>query len=40
MQLINILFQLDKTVRSMVMRYGNRIWKLRVLQAELKMNIR
>lgn len=24
----------------MVMRYGPRLWKLRVLQAELKMNIR
>ena len=24
----------------MVMRYGSRIWKLRVLQAELKMTIR
>ncbi|ELU03368.1 hypothetical protein CAPTEDRAFT_150877 [Capitella teleta] len=32
--------QLAITVRNMVMRYGNRIWKLRVLQAELKMNIR
>ena len=24
----------------MVMRYGSRIWKLRVLQAELKMTIK
>lgn len=24
----------------MVMRYGRRLWKLRVLQAELKINIR
>lgn len=24
----------------MVMRYGSRLWKLRVLQAELKINIR
>jgi acetyl-CoA carboxylase/biotin carboxylase 1 len=27
-------------VTSMVMRYGPRLWKLRVLQAELKMTIR
>lgn len=27
-------------MRSMVMRYGSRLWKLRVLQAELKINIR
>ena len=27
-------------MRSMVMRYGSRIWKLRVLQAEIKMTIR
>ena len=29
-----------ESVRSMVMRYGSRLWKLRVLQAELKMTIR
>jgi acetyl-CoA carboxylase / biotin carboxylase 1 len=40
------LFKLKKTkkveesVRSMVLRYGTRLWKLRVLQAELKMTIR
>ncbi|XP_013400503.1 acetyl-CoA carboxylase isoform X2 [Lingula anatina] len=32
--------KLEETVRSMVMRYGHRLWKLRVLQAELKMTIR
>lgn len=34
------MVQLEETVRSMVMRYGSRIWKLRVLQAEIKMTIR
>uniref|UniRef100_A0AAR2J106 acetyl-CoA carboxylase n=1 Tax=Pygocentrus nattereri TaxID=42514 RepID=A0AAR2J106_PYGNA len=29
-----------ENVRAMVMRYGRRLWKLRVLQAELKMGIR
>lgn len=33
-------FQIEESVRSMVMRYGSRLWKLRVLQAELKINIR
>lgn len=33
-------FQIEQSVRSMVMRYGSRLWKLRVLQAELKINIR
>lgn len=32
--------QIEESVRSMVMRYGSRLWKLRVLQAELKINIR
>ena len=32
--------QLEETVRNMVMRYGSRIWKLRVMQAEIKMTIR
>lgn len=36
---LNIL-QIEESVRSMVMRYGSRLWKLRVLQAELKINIR
>jgi len=34
------LSQLEETVRNMVMRYGSRIWKLRVMQAEIKMTIR
>lgn len=34
------LGKLEDTVRNMVMRYGSRIWKLRVLQAEIKMTIR
>nr|XP_046243287.1 acetyl-CoA carboxylase isoform X2 [Scatophagus argus] len=32
--------KIEQSVRSMVMRYGSRLWKLRVLQAELKINIR
>uniref|UniRef100_A0A8C7N4E1 acetyl-CoA carboxylase n=1 Tax=Oncorhynchus kisutch TaxID=8019 RepID=A0A8C7N4E1_ONCKI len=32
--------KIEESVRSMVMRYGSRLWKLRVLQAELKINIR
>ncbi|KAG5843414.1 hypothetical protein ANANG_G00150700 [Anguilla anguilla] len=32
--------EIEESVRSMVMRYGSRLWKLRVLQAELKINIR
>ncbi|KAK6168611.1 hypothetical protein SNE40_019808 [Patella caerulea] len=32
--------KLEDTVRNMVMRYGSRLWKLRVLQAELKFTIR
>jgi len=35
-----LCFQIEESVRSMVMRYGSRLWKLRVLQAELKINIR
>jgi len=32
--------QIEESVRNMVLRYGPRLWKLRVLQAELKMTIR
>ncbi|KFP09193.1 Acetyl-CoA carboxylase 2, partial [Egretta garzetta] len=32
--------KIEESVRSMVMRYGSRLWKLRVLQAEAKINIR
>lgn len=32
--------QIEESVRAMVMRYGSRLWKLRVLQAEVKINIR
>lgn len=35
-----VTIQIEESVRSMVMRYGSRLWKLRVLQAELKINIR
>lgn len=38
--LLSHCFQIEQSVRSMVMRYGSRLWKLRVLQAELKINIR
>uniref|UniRef100_A0A2K6MJP4 acetyl-CoA carboxylase n=1 Tax=Rhinopithecus bieti TaxID=61621 RepID=A0A2K6MJP4_RHIBE len=31
--------KIEESVRSMVMRYGSRLWKLRVLQAEVKINI-
>lgn len=34
------MLQIEESVRSMVMRYGSRLWKLRVLQAEVKINIR
>ncbi|XP_055926217.1 acetyl-CoA carboxylase-like isoform X1 [Argiope bruennichi] len=34
------LSKIAENVRAMVMRYGPRLWKLRVLQAELKMTIR
>uniref|UniRef100_A0A2K6UBF6 acetyl-CoA carboxylase n=1 Tax=Saimiri boliviensis boliviensis TaxID=39432 RepID=A0A2K6UBF6_SAIBB len=33
-------FKIEESVRYMVMRYGSRLWKLRVLQAEVKINIR
>ncbi|XP_023617817.1 acetyl-CoA carboxylase 2 isoform X4 [Myotis lucifugus] len=33
-------YKIEEAVRSMVMRYGSRLWKLRVLQAEVKINIR
>lgn len=36
----SFVHQIEESVRSMVMRYGSRLWKLRVLQAELKINIR
>ncbi|XP_051888522.1 acetyl-CoA carboxylase 2 isoform X1 [Pristis pectinata] len=32
--------KIEKSVHDMVMRYGSRLWKLRVMQAELKINIR
>ncbi|XP_073438704.1 acetyl-CoA carboxylase 2 isoform X1 [Dendrobates tinctorius] len=32
--------KIEESVRSMVIRYGSRLWKLRVLQAEVKINIR
>ncbi|GLH16303.1 Uncharacterized protein GBIM_20609 [Gryllus bimaculatus] len=32
--------KIEESVTAMVMRYGPRLWKLRVLQAELKMTIR
>ncbi|KAM4709981.1 acetyl-CoA carboxylase 2 isoform 2-T2 [Discoglossus pictus] len=32
--------KIEESVRSMIMRYGSRLWKLRVLQAEVKINIR
>jgi len=32
--------KVEDSVRSMVLRYGSRLWKLRVLQAELKMTLR
>ncbi|XP_066991423.2 acetyl-CoA carboxylase isoform X2 [Anabrus simplex] len=32
--------KIEESVTDMVMRYGPRLWKLRVLQAELKMTIR
>ena len=32
--------KLEESVRGMVLRYGSRLWKLRILQAELKMTIR
>lgn len=32
--------QIEETVRNVVMRYGSRIWKLRVMQAEIKLIIR
>src|SRR5690349_4691584 len=32
--------KIAENVKNMVMRYGPRLWKLRVLQAELRMTIR
>ncbi|CAF3694749.1 unnamed protein product [Rotaria sordida] len=32
--------KLEESVREMVLRYGLRLWKLRILQAELKMTLR
>lgn len=40
MRQVLLCFKIEESVRSMVMRYGSRLWKLRVLQAELKINIR
>lgn len=37
---LNFLLQIEESVTNMVMRYGPRLWKLRVRQAELKMTIR
>ncbi|ESN91710.1 hypothetical protein HELRODRAFT_70230, partial [Helobdella robusta] len=34
------LAKLEDTVRTMVMKYGSRIWKLRVMQSEIKMTIK
>ncbi|CAF0748849.1 unnamed protein product [Brachionus calyciflorus] len=32
--------KVEDSVRSMVLKYGSRLWKLRVVQAELKMTLR
>lgn len=32
--------KVEESIRSMVLRYGSLLWKLRVLQAELKMTLR
>jgi hypothetical protein len=32
--------KIEESVKSMVMRYGNRIWKMRVMKDEMKMKIR
>ncbi|XP_055343612.1 acetyl-CoA carboxylase-like [Paramacrobiotus metropolitanus] len=32
--------KIEESARGMIMRYGSRLWKLRVLEAELKINIR
>ncbi|CAF3453887.1 unnamed protein product [Rotaria socialis] len=32
--------KVEESIREMVLRYGMRLWKLRILQAELKMTIR
>ena len=32
--------KIEESIRSMVLRYGSRLVKLRVLQAEIKVNIR
>lgn len=34
------LLQIEEAVTNMVMRYGPRLWKLRVLQAEIKLIMR
>ena len=34
------LGKLEDTVKSIVLRYGSRIWKLRVTEAEIKMTIK
>ncbi len=33
-------FTLENNLRSMILRYGTRLWKLRVLQAEIKLMVR
>ncbi|KAI5726751.1 hypothetical protein M8J76_007892 [Diaphorina citri] len=37
---LNFVPTIEESVTNMVMRYGPRLWKLRVLQAELRMTIR
>ena len=32
--------KVEDSLRSMVSRYGSRLWKLRILQAELKLNVK
>ncbi|XP_071943409.1 acetyl-CoA carboxylase-like isoform X2 [Antedon mediterranea] len=32
--------KIEESMRSMVLRYGSRLWKLRVLQAELRFNVK
>ena len=33
-------WQIEESIRDIVTRYGRRLWKLRVLQAEMKVTIR
>jgi len=32
--------KLEENIRNMVLRYGSRLFKLHVLQAEIKVNVR